>query len=423
MSKKFLVTAFILLCYFSSGAQGHLISYTLFQTTTKEEFREAMKKRHLPKSIAPARYDVDVYDVTYYTQWHDGSTIKATGLYFAPRHVKKGSPELIYNHGTRMNKGRHKKLGGEESFCLAMAMDGYAVALPDYVGLGRGDKFHLYQVAASLGQASVDMLLAVREIDSVIGLKTSGQLFLSGYSEGGYAAMATNKLIQDKYPNIHVTASSPMSGAYDMTGVEGHAMFKKYGEPHYLPFLLGSYNEVYHIVPNVNMLYKHPYDSIIPPLSSEHPNIDDVIAQLPAVPGDILKDTFVNGYLHDPDFPLIKAIKANNLYDWKPANPVQLCYCDSDEQVTPLNAFVAYDQMKKDGAKHVTLREAGKDFKHTRCALVAMLYTKMYFDTFRHGRKYGGKGSLKNRIVADIARDLLAHQKKDGHHDGPHSHL
>ena len=134
----------------------------------------------------------------------------------------------------------------------------------------------------------------------------------------------------------------------------------------------------------------------------------------------MLKDTFVDMYLHDPDFTLIQAIKKNNLYDWKPDNPVQLCYCDSDEQVTPLNAFVAYKQMKADGAKHVTLRRAGKNFHHSRCALVAMLYTKMYFDSFRHGHKYGGKGSAGSRIMADIAKSILSHQKKDDHHEHHH---
>jgi len=420
MSRSLIITTILLGLCLHSFAQNHLVSYTLFQTTTKKEFQEMLKKRHLPKASAPAKYDVDVYDVIYYTKWHDGSTIKASGLYFVPRGVKKGSPELVYNHGTRVNKGRHNHLGGEEYFCLAMAMDGYAVALPDYIGLGHGDKFHLYQVAESLGQASVDMLLTVREMDDSLHIKTNGQLFLSGYSEGGYAALATDKLIQDKYPNIHVTAASPMSGAYDMTGVEGQVMFKSYTEPHYLPYLLGSYNEVYHMVPDVKMLYKHPYDTIIPPLASLKPNLDDIIDLLPPVPGDMLKDTFVNMYLHDPNFSLIEAVKKNNLYDWKPENPVQLCYCDSDEQVTPLNAFVAYKQMKIDGAKHVTLRRAGKNFHHNRCALVAMLYTKMYFDSFRHGRKYGGKGSAGSRIMADIAKMILVKRKDD--HGGPHHH-
>ena len=420
MSRSLLIAAFLLGLCLSSFAQKHLVSYTLFQTTTKKEFQEMLKKRHLPKASAPAKYDVDVYDVIYYTKWHDGSTIKASGLYFVPRGVKKGSPELVYNHGTLVNKGRRNHLGGEEYFCLAMAMDGYAVALPDYIGLGHGDKFHLYQVAESLGQASVDMLLTVREMDDSLHIKTNGQLFLSGYSEGGYAALATDKLIQDKYPNIHVTAASPMSGAYDMTGVEGQVMFKSYTEPHYLPYLLGSYNEVYHMVPDVKMLYKHPYDSLIPPLASQKPNLDDIIDFLPPIPGNMLKDTFVDMYLHDPDFTLIQAIKKNNLYDWKPDNPVQLCYCDSDEQVTPLNAFVAYKQMKADGAQHVTLRRAGKNFHHSRCALVAMLYTKMYFDSFRRGHKYGGKGSAGSRIMADIAKSILSHQKKDDHHEHHH---
>ena len=421
MSKTLLLAAILLCSYISSDAQTHLISYTLYQTTTKEEFRETVKKRHLPKSSVPAKYDVDVYDVTYYTKWHDGSRIKASGLYFVPRGVKKGSPELVYHHGTRVNKGRHKHLGGEEYFCLAMAMDGYAVIMPDYIGLGHGDKFHLYQVAESLGQAAVDMLLATREINVDCEVRTNGQLFLSGYSEGGYAALATDKFIQDHHPEIHVTAASPMSGAYDMTGVEGQVMFKAYTEPHYLPYLLGSYNEVYNLVgPNINVIYKHPYDSIIPQLTSIKPNLDDVIDRLPAIPGDMLKDSFVNEYLHNPNFSLIEAIRKNNLYDWKPESPVQLCYCDSDEQVTPLNSFVAYKQMRADGARHITLRRAGKNFHHTRCALVAMLYTKMYFDTFRHGHKNGGKGAWGSRIMADIAKAVLAHQKPDEHHEHRH---
>jgi hypothetical protein len=419
MSKKILLSVLLFAFCIEAFAGGNLISYTLHQSVTREEFRALLKKRHLPKASAPARYDVDVYDVIYYTKWHDGSTIKASGLYFVPRNVKKGSAELIYHHGTRVNKGRRKKLGGEENFCLALAMDGYSVIMPDYIGLGHGDKFHLYQVAESLGQASVDMYFAVHEINADCELKTNGQLFLTGYSEGGYAAMATDKFIQEKYADqIHVTAASPMSGAYDMTGVEGKVMFKAYTEPHYLPYLLGSYNEVYNLVgPNVNVIYKHPYDTIIPQLASQKPNLDDVIHLLPSVPADILKDTFVNLYLSDANFSLIQAIKKNNLYDWKPQTPVQLCYCDSDEQVTPLNAYVAYDQMRKNGAQDITLRRAGRNFNHNKCALVSMLYTKMYFDTFRRGSRHGGKGSLGSRIMASVARKIVAHQKKGEQHE------
>jgi len=413
-----------LLSVTQSFAYTHIVSCPLFKTVTKEEFRASMKKRHLPKSMIPARYTVDVYDVTYYTKWYDGSTIKASGLYFVPRDAKKPMPEMIYHHGTRMNKGRNAKLGGEENICLGIAMDGYAVLMPDYIGLGHGDKFHLYQQAESTGQASVDMLFATRELNDSLKLKTNGMLFLTGYSEGGYATLATQKMIQDKYADkIHVTASSAMSGAYDMCGVQGEVMFKEYSRPHYLPYLLRGYNEVYHFVPDINAVYKHPYDSIITAYFDDKHNIDQIDKVLPHVPKDMLKDTFVNLFVSDPQFGLNVELKANSLCDWKPEAPVQLCYCDSDEQVTPKNAKVAYKTMKANGAQYVTLRRAGINFPHTRCAMISILYTKMYFDTFLHGSKHGGKGTLGQRFTADIVKLVVKKMGKKGKHgEGDHEH-
>ena len=68
----------------------------------------------------------------------------------------------------------------------------------------------------------------------------------------------------------------------------------------------------------------------------------------------------------------------------------------------------------------MTLRRAGKNFHHNQCALIAMLYSKMYFDSFRNGRKYGGKGPLGSRIMADIAKVIISHRKKEEHHGGHH---
>lgn len=406
----------VLLCCFvlSAFASERIASYTLFKTVTKEEFREMSNKRHLPKSAVPAKYDVDIFDITYYTKWHDGSTIKATGLYYMPKNTPKPRAEMIYDHGTRVNRGRRGELGGEENICLAFAMDGYAVIQPDYIGLGMGDKFHLYQVAESEGQASVDMLLAARELNDTLQVKTSGQLFITGYSQGGHASLATHKLIQEKYAGrITVTASSPMSGAYDMAGVQSLVMSKPYTRPHYLPYLLQSFNEVYHFVPgNINAIYRHPYDSLIPLLFDGKHSINKIDKSLPAVPLEMIKEDFVTAYISDSLHPLRVALRQNSLCNWKPEAPVQLCYCDSDEQVTPLNALVAYKSMKSLGAEHVTLRRAGKKFGHGRCAPIAALYTKMYFDTFRHGSKYGGKGKVGQLMVASIAKSILTKNPK-----------
>lgn len=411
--RKIVVAFLLAMSALSASALPHIVSISLFQTVTKEDFQSNLEKKHLPKSMVPARYTVDIYDITYYTKWHDGTEIKATGLYYLPRDSKKPIAELLYDHGTRIGRGRNLKPGGEENICLAFAMDGYAVMQPDYIGLGTGDKFHLYQHAESEAQAGIDMIFAARELRDSLRVRTSGQLFITGYSQGGHASLATHKLIEQKYADkLHVTASSPMSGAYDMCGVQGEVMFHPYSRPHYLPYLLSSFNEVYHFVPDINKIYKHPYDSLVPLLFDGQHSIKAIDKQLPLIPKDMIADEFIKAFVADSSHPLRVALRENSLCDWVPQAPVQLCYCDSDHQVTPLNAITAYNTMKKMGAKHVTLRQVARDLDHGSCAPIAALYTKMYFDSFRHGRKYGGKGPVKEQIVAGVAKKIVEHKEQ-----------
>jgi len=405
----------LLFCSFTASAQQLFIDYHLYKQVSKEEFRQTLKEKHVPKALVPARYTVDIYDVTYYTHWHDGSLIKATGLVYVPQ-VDSGSsiPELVYHHGTRVSPGRDRKPGGEEYICLGMAADGYMVLQPDYIGLGRGEKFHLYQMAKPAGQTTADMLLAMSSFDSIMHIRLNGQLFLTGYSEGGYASLAAHKYLQENYPDrFPVTASSPMSGAYDMAGAQSVVMFRPYPNPHYLPFLLRGYNEVYHLIPrDINTIYKTPYDSLIPAYFDGHHGIHQIDAMLPSTPKDMILDTFVNIYLHDTTFRLKQCLAANGLCEWKPMAPVQLCYCDSDDQVLAGNSIAAYDGMKRAGAEHVTLKRAGKKFKHVPCALYATLYTKMYFDSFRKGSKYGRKGPAGKRFLLSLAKAVSKEKTK-----------
>ena len=159
--------------------------------------------------------------------------------------------------------------------------------------------------------------------------------------------------------------------------------------------------------------------------------MDQIDRALPHVPKDMLKDTFVNMFVHNPDFPLNVELKENSLCDWKPEAPVQLCYCDSDEQVMPGNAKVAYKTMKANGAQHVTLRRAGINFSHSSCAPISILYTKMYFDTFLHGSKFGGRGAPGKRLMASLAKAIVKKYRKHnkdcrelmyGRHEGKEHH-
>lgn len=382
-----------------------LISYQLWKTVTKEEFSKTVKNKKVPKNLVKVTTDIDIYDVQYKTCWHDGSCIKASGLYFVPRNRSKPLAEVVMHHGTKMQPGRGNKVAGLEFLCAGMAQDGYAVLYPDYVGLGEGDKFHLYLDANTEGHATVDMLFAISELNDTLGIKLNDELFLTGYSQGGHACMAATKMIQEKYSDdFKVTASAPLSGPYSLTGAQERVMFEHYSEPWYLPYMLLGFNEVYNIVPDISTIYKSPYDTLVKNMFDGSKDTWAIKKLLPDTPYLMLKDTFVHAYLQDSNFIMRKALKDNSLIDWKPEMPIMMCYCDKDEQVLPANAKEAYASFKKQGAKHIRIVDAGKKYGHVKCALFAAMYAKLYFDSFRHGSKYGNRGNAGKRLTLALAK-------------------
>src|SRR5450631_1791039 len=73
----------------------------------------------------------------------------------------------------------------------------------------------------------------------------SGKLFITGYSEGGYVAMATHKALQAQ--GVAVTASAPMSGPYALEAF-GDAVFYgsvNIGATVFAPLITTSYQKAY----------------------------------------------------------------------------------------------------------------------------------------------------------------------------------
>lgn len=393
-----------------SIGNSYLVSITAMKSFSKKEINKIWKKGSIPKLIMPIKYEFDVFDITYKTKWHDGTTIIASGMVFIPKITKKVvSSELIYLHGTKMSKLRTINLDiGEQSICAGFATEGYIVAYPDYVGLGKSDKFHLYQHTGTEVQAGIDMMRAVHELLKKNNVKTDNRLFITGYSQGGHAAMALHKEIQEKYKQeFNVAASSPMSGAYDISGVQSKCMFEKYAFPSYLPYLLRAYDEVYDLFEeDFTSLFKAPYDTIVAKYYDGNYDIWDVNPLLPEVPVSMLKDEFIKKYISSNPEKLQKVLKDNDVYDWKPEAPMQLCYCQSDEQVNYINAFVAYDKMKANGSNLVRKQSGGKRFDHFQCSVFSSMNTKFFFNTIRKGSKKGRKGYPVKRSIIWLSKTI-----------------
>jgi hypothetical protein len=390
--RSILLSIFLLLCIPVSAHENPngpiLVSHELVKAYSKDDVKAVWKEKGVPSIALPVKLGMDVYEIIYQVPWIDGTMRQASGIYYVPK-TDKPVPFVMYGHGTRIEKHRDiTDKDAQQFICMAFATDGYAAMFPDYYGIGKGEGKHLYQHAWSEAQSFIYMLYAVDEFNKKLGLKHDGQLFLTGYSQGGHASMAAHKYLQElKDPRFQVTASSPMSGAYDMTGKQAQYMFQEYPRPFYLPYLLLSYQLAYNIMDlkNPYEVFRAPYDTILPLYfeNNDWRTLDNLNKLLPAIPKDMVKEEYVESFLTDPEFPFKKRLAENNLTDWTPAAPVQLCYCKGDREVHFNNSEVAYENMTALGADAVKLNNLSDELDHNSCAGFAVLSTKYYFDRFK----------------------------------------
>lgn len=390
----------------SIQSQNHLVSYEKVASYNKKELTDIWKQNGIPKIIVPIKHGIDIYEIIYNTTYFDGSVIKASGIYFVPNDKTTDLPQVVYFHGTQIQKERKIKVGGEQAICIGFATGGFAVSYVDYMGLGKGERNHIYQHAETQAVAGVDMLKATHELNEKLEITTSDQLFATGYSQGGHATMSFHKFTEEHPEHgFKVTASSPMSGAYDMVGSQKDIMFEPYSHPGYLPYLLIGYNKVYGFYNNLwEDVIIEPYSKTLPPLFDGTNAMGVINKNMPDIPASIIKPEIINEFKENPDHPLTVALQDNSFTEWVPKSPVQMCYCKADEQVHYSNAINTHKSMKENGAERVLLRLGGRKFDHNTCALFAAIHSKLFFESIVKGKSKGKKGPWRKRIVLNIGK-------------------
>lgn len=393
----------------SALAQGppaeaaRLIDARLIRNFSAGEIKTWFKEQHIPQVILGAKNGLNVYEILYYTTHTDGRLVKVSGKLYLPQGDPRPSPLLIYNHGSYACRDIYFNGKDEQVICMAFATDGYVVICPDYIGMGEGEGVQMLLNAPTEASTTVDMLIAVSGLLPSLPVKMSKELFLSGYSQGGHACMATYRLLQEKYKDrFPVTAASPMSGPYDVEGTVYDARLLPNENPVYLMLLLSSYYESKDSLAQMRQALVHPYDSIIPPMITGEWPEEVLNAILPdtcflTVQPELFKQ------FEDSGSSFRRYLRSNNVYDWKPESPTELCYCMHDEQVPYKNSLTAYNTMKKNGSTDVHLWIAGRKFRHINCASFAIVYTKMFFDGFLKGHPMS-HGPFFKRVLLSIGK-------------------
>ncbi|MEM7036737.1 MAG: lipase family protein [Bacteroidota bacterium] len=394
--KRFLIAAcFALQAFaFTHVMSQQLISYQLIQSFTTAQVDSTLAAQGLPTIILDINNGVDAYKVLYNTPYkHPDSLVQASGLLLLPHVGNCDVPLASYGHGTQSRRSRaaSELTAGQWEVAMAYAADGYAICIPDGLGLGDYDPrvpIHPYIHAFSQANTSINMIRASREICTIEGQALNGQVFLFGYSQGGFTTMATHKEIELNHSaEFDLAGSAPMSGPYDLkeAQVDLIASDSVYPTPGYLPFIIFSYQSVYgNLYNTVDEAFKSPYDSILPiAFFQDDLQVGSINPLCTPVPKHMIEDSVVNAFLSDSLHPLRVDLADNDLIDgWVPNKPVKLIYCEGDDQVSYLNSVNAYNKWTNAGAPHLEQLDIG-NFDHGDCAFYAFLGGKVYFDSLR----------------------------------------
>ncbi len=350
---------------------------------------------------------IDVYQLSYETVGAQNEAAKASGALIIPTGSDPACqgplPIVVYAHGTNADKTFNiaalKNPNDTEGVLLAavFAARGYIVVAPNYAGYDTSDlAYHPYLNADQQSKEMIDVVTAARSalpVASAPGVTNNGKLFVTGYSQGGFVAMAAQRAMQAA--GMTVTAAAPMSGPYALAAFGDAIFMGQVNTSAVLNFtlLVTSYQHAYgNIYTNATDLFEAQYapniTSLLPsatPISSlyaagalpkdvlfsstppapEFASITPATTPAPLAPifamgfgsPNLVTNAYRLGYLRDaqaapdggiptvstgipaasPTNTLRQALKTNDLRNWSPKAPVLLCAGDQDPTVFYLN--------------------------------------------------------------------------------------
>lgn len=179
----------------------------------------------LPVTFTPATSGVTLYRITYpsVVPEQGNRPITATGLLAIPDTGASRYPMVSYQHGTVYLKSEvpsQPENSTETRIMIAQfAGQGHVVIGADYFGMGTSSEPEGYMVKASHQQATFDMLMASRAVLAEMKIDTP-DLFLAGWSQGGFVTMAfLEKLEAAGVPvRAAATASAPVDVGVALRG-------------------------------------------------------------------------------------------------------------------------------------------------------------------------------------------------------------
>ncbi|MEM8965000.1 MAG: lipase family protein [Bacteroidota bacterium] len=306
-------------------------------------------------------YGLTLYKITYRTEFK-GESLEASGLIAVPQGTER-FPLLLGAHGTITDNSRapsnlnfsQNNTTGFELF----ASFGFVSIIPDYLGFGASSNVvHPYFDYQSSAQSSIDMIKATQEFLEDQQVAFNPELLITGYSQGGYVAMATLRYLEENaeaLPGVDVVATAAGAGGYNIRqGMDIILQDTTYSVPANLAFLIYAYQQTNDWTRPLTDFFQEPYASQIPSLFDGSTNTVTINAQLTTDLSDLFQPQFLADIRDGTETDFLTALDENSVHDWAPQTPVRLYHEIKDEVVPEPTSASTFQLMQQNGAVDVT---------------------------------------------------------------------
>ncbi len=349
-------------------------------------------------------YGYKAYKIPYTTTDEEGNSVKVSGIMVVPT----GTPEAMSRAGLSLVSDSHGTIFADAESPSVIAEvtsmpDGSSVILTslfafvtlqaDYIGFGDSlDHYHPFLLKKSLANTTFDFIVAAKKFAKDNHIHLNEQLFLTGYSEGGHAAVATLEKIEME-GSLDVTMAAPMAGPYIMDGMAMQVLSQDtLSVPSFMANIGYAYAKAYD--EDINSVINEPYASKLDDLfdgSKTRSEIDPELTTVTKGPDGLFKQSFVDEFFGGNWFTA--AVMENSVYKWAPQTPVALVHCLGDDVIPFAIAAGTKETMDAYGANSVDIvpveiavtqdMETALRYGHSECGPVAYGVTATIFAKVR----------------------------------------
>ena len=392
------------ICLAVSARAQTLVDFSRNGTLSASQINERAARTFGAETLPRATQSVELFKVRYRSRDERGRAVVLSGLLALPKTAPKGL--VIYNHGTMADRAAspsrfrgESQLSEAQLATLAFASGGYAVAMPDYLGLGDHLGAHPYPLGKINARSAIDIVNPARQIIARRGAKVESRLFVTGYSEGGAVSMWTVRVLErENNLSRRVYSSANLSGPYDLSGVTRQS-------------LLSSTNKIEEFVPHLYLLaniafYQHKANGtkltkyFKPAMANTVFNAfgrnvsDENIIKRLALTAALMRaqnrlDRVLDAQFlralqtNDSREPIVRALKQNDTFSWSPRTPQLLVALQGDTIVTSQNTTKTLRTMRARGVGANVVRRIivrNDKLNHVTFMPQALVIARRFFD-------------------------------------------